>query len=170
MTKLSDAQITLLTQAATADSGAILPPSEHKRAALALIKRGLFIASPQPEGASRLMITNAGRAAIAADEGSLPGPGAADAEQTGRDPAPPEPVSPTPKPPSKLQVLVDLLRRPGGAGIEEMMAATGWRAHSVRGALSGSLKKAMKLDVLSEKTEGGRRYRIADATAESAAA
>ena len=42
-----------------------------------------------------------------------------------------------------------------------MMAATGWQAHSVRGAISGAIKKKLGLDVRSEKTEGGRVYRIA---------
>ena len=40
------------------------------------------------------------------------------------------------------------------------MAATGWQAHSVRGAISGSIKKALGLEVLSEKTDAGRVYRI----------
>ena len=42
------------------------------------------------------------------------------------------------------------------------MAETGWQAHSVRGALSGNLKKQLKLDVRSEKTDAGRVYRIVE--------
>jgi hypothetical protein len=41
-----------------------------------------------------------------------------------------------------------------------MMAATGWQAHSVRGAISGSIKKALGLAVVSEKIDGARTYRI----------
>jgi hypothetical protein len=43
-----------------------------------------------------------------------------------------------------------------------MMQATGWQAHSVRGALSGALKKKLALAVISTKTEAGRVYRIVD--------
>ena len=60
----------------------------------------------------------------------------------------------------KIGALLALLRRPEGATIEAMMAATGWQAHSVRGAISGSIKKALELDVASEKIDGVRVYRI----------
>lgn len=65
----------------------------------------------------------------------------------------------TPKP-TKLTILVGLLRQPKGATIEEMQEATGWQAHSVRGAMSGSLKKAKGLTVTSEKSGNTRVYRI----------
>lgn len=61
---------------------------------------------------------------------------------------------------SKLARLTALLRRREGATIAEMVAATGWQAHSVRGALSGTLKKRMGLAVTSEAAEGGRVYRV----------
>ena len=64
-------------------------------------------------------------------------------------------------PGGKLGALVGLLRRPDGACLVDMMAATGWQAHSVRGAMSGALKKKLGLAILSEKTEAGRFYRIA---------
>ena len=63
---------------------------------------------------------------------------------------------------SKQAVLIERLRRKQGATIAEPMQATGWQAHSVRGAISGTLKKKLGLDVTSEKIEGrGRVYRIA---------
>ncbi|MES2896051.1 MAG: DUF3489 domain-containing protein [Pseudomonadota bacterium] len=65
----------------------------------------------------------------------------------------------TPK--GKIAILLALLRQPDGATIEAMMAATGWQAHSVRGAMSGSIKKALGIAVVSEKTEAGRVYRAA---------
>ena len=62
---------------------------------------------------------------------------------------------------TKLALLVDLLRRKGGATIAEVMTATGWQPHSVRGAISGALKKKLGLAVASDKVEGrGRVYRI----------
>jgi hypothetical protein len=62
---------------------------------------------------------------------------------------------------TKLALLLDLLERKGGATIVEVMKATGWQAHSVRGAISGALKKKLGLAVASDKVEGrGRVYRI----------
>lgn len=69
------------------------------------------------------------------------------------------PLAPAPRP-TKLAIIVDLASRPDGARVEELMAATGWQAHSVRGALSGGVKKQLKLNVTSEKTEAGRVYRV----------
>ena len=62
------------------------------------------------------------------------------------------------KPPRKLDQLASLLTRKDGASIAEMMQATGWQQHSVRGALAGSLKKR-GLVIISEMTDGTRRYR-----------
>lgn len=61
----------------------------------------------------------------------------------------------------KLGDMLKLLRRPAGATLEQMMNATGWQAHSVRGAMSGSLKKKQGLAITSEKTDGKRIYRVA---------
>lgn len=62
-----------------------------------------------------------------------------------------------PKKPSKLDSLEALLTRNEGASIAEMMAATGWQQHSVRGALAGALKK--RFTITSAKADGERRYR-----------
>jgi len=63
---------------------------------------------------------------------------------------------------TKQALLIGLLKRKRGATIDEIAQATGWQAHSVRGAISGTLKKKLGLAVLSEKTDGrGRLYRIA---------
>ena len=63
---------------------------------------------------------------------------------------------------TKLALLVARLSRPRGATIVELCKATGWQAHSVRGALAGALRKKGHV-VRSEKTDGPRRYRIAGA-------
>jgi len=53
------------------------------------------------------------------------------------------------------------MRRRKGTTIAELMAATGWQAHSVRGFLSGTVKKRMNLVVQSEKDDKGtRHYRV----------
>ena len=62
-------------------------------------------------------------------------------------------------PPTKLDLLVSMLVRPDGASLAELTAATGWQAHSVRGALAGSLKKKGHV-IVSEKIDAQRRYRI----------
>lgn len=63
---------------------------------------------------------------------------------------------------TKLATLIDMLRCEGGATIDEMAAATSWQVHSIRGALSGILKKKLSLDIRSEKVEGrGRVYKVA---------
>jgi hypothetical protein len=62
---------------------------------------------------------------------------------------------------SKQATLIKLLERPGGASIDEMAKATGWQGHSIRGMMSGVLKKRLGLSIASEKEERGRIYRIA---------
>jgi hypothetical protein len=62
---------------------------------------------------------------------------------------------------SKQAQVIALLQRPQGTSIAEIMALTGWQAHSVRGLFAGTLKKRGIL-VTSEKAEGGERvYRAA---------
>ena len=58
---------------------------------------------------------------------------------------------------SKAAKIVDLLKRPDGATLKELMKATGWQAHSVRGFLSGTVGKKMGLKVASAKAEDGER-------------
>lgn len=60
---------------------------------------------------------------------------------------------------SKLDLMVSLLTRPGGASLAELTTATGWQIHSVRGAIAGSLKKKGHV-IGSEKVDSIRRYRI----------
>jgi Protein of unknown function (DUF3489) len=61
----------------------------------------------------------------------------------------------------KLEQLEAMLRRPDGATVEKIGKALHWQSHSVRGAISGALKKKQGLSIISEKTEDGRRiYRI----------
>ena len=66
------------------------------------------------------------------------------------------------RPGTKQALLIDLLKRKRGATIEEIVAAIGWQPHSVRGAISGALKKKLGLAVASVRVEDrGRVYRIA---------
>jgi hypothetical protein len=58
---------------------------------------------------------------------------------------------------SKTAEVLVLLKRPGGATLQQLMAATEWQPHSVRGFISGTLGKKMGLTVESAKTEDGKR-------------
>ncbi len=63
---------------------------------------------------------------------------------------------------TKQASLIAMLEQPDGASLDEIVAATGWQPHTVRGAIAGALKKKLGLTVASEKVEGrGRVYRIA---------
>jgi hypothetical protein len=63
---------------------------------------------------------------------------------------------------SKLEQLEGMLRRPDGATVDQIGKALHWQTHSVRGAISGNLKKKQGLAITSEKAPDGRRiYRIA---------
>jgi hypothetical protein len=62
---------------------------------------------------------------------------------------------------TKQAMLISMLQAPEGTTMETIMAATGWQAHTVRGAISGALGKKLGLVVTSVKEEGrGRVYRI----------
>ena len=58
---------------------------------------------------------------------------------------------------SKTAKILDLLKRPNGATTRELLKATGWQAHSLRGFLSGTVGKKMGLAVTSSKNEDGER-------------
>jgi len=62
---------------------------------------------------------------------------------------------------SKTAKILDLLKRPGGVTLKELTKATGWQAHSVRGFLSGTVRKKMGTPVESSQRAGGERtYRL----------
>ena len=62
---------------------------------------------------------------------------------------------------SKQDTIIRLLRRARGATLAEISKVTNWQEHSIRGFLSGTLKKRLALNLESEKSSKGvRRYRI----------
>lgn len=65
---------------------------------------------------------------------------------------------------SKSETIRELLTRSEGASIPELSQASGWQAHSVRGYLSGTLKKKLGLTLLISKDERGCRYRLGSET------
>lgn len=63
---------------------------------------------------------------------------------------------------SKQATVIAMLKRPDGTTVQQVMEATGWLAHTVRGTFAGALKKRLGLNIVSEKSSGGdRTYRIA---------
>jgi hypothetical protein len=110
-----------------------------------------------PDGVSdTLAISERGRAAL--------GSGAAIASAT-------SPTTQNPEPPragSKLALILELLGAPEGATVDELATATEWKKHSVRGALSGALKRKRNVELSSELVDGrGRVYRIVEPAAEA---
>ncbi len=74
--------------------------------------------------------------------------------------ASPPPEAAKPDPTGKLGAMLALMRRDGGATLGELIAATGWQAHSVRGAIAGHIKKKLGLTVSSTRSELGRVYAV----------
>lgn len=84
------------------------------------------------------------------------------AKQTKPEPSPSDqPQARALRADTKQATLIAMLRTPDGATIEEITAATGWQPHTVRGAMAGTLKKKLGLEVISEKDEArGRLYKL----------
>lgn len=85
-------------------------------------------------------------------------------KKTAANTAKPRKALPAPgtKPTSKLGLIEAMLRRPDGATITQLTKALNWQPHSVRGAMSGALKKKQGLIITATKNEHADRvYRIA---------
>ncbi len=177
--KLSDTQLVILTAAAQRSNLLALPLPQNLKGGAAqkvvasLLKQGLLeeIDADTRTGEAvwrktgdghgvTLAITEQGLAAIGIEpekarttpsETSQPGTSA----ESGRA------AKARTRTDSKQAKLIEMLRRPEGASIKEIVAAFGWQAHTVRGAIAGALKKKLGLDVRSENIDGrGRVYRI----------
>ena len=171
MAKLTDTQLIVLSSAARQD-GQVLPLPESLKAGKAaaasvlnsLLKRklleeveagpGMPVWRKAKDGQRlSLVLTAAGWDAIGVEP-----PQAAEKASAKADI---ESKKAGPKANTALGKLIALLSRKNGASIDEAIKATGWQAHSIRGAISGALKKKHGLTVASEASEGrGRVYRI----------
>lgn len=186
MTHLSDTQAIILSAAAQRPERIALPLPDSLRGGAAakvvgtMIAKGLLqeveVNSRRGEPVWRetgdghgttLVATDAGLAAIGIepDDADTARPSATEAPQQDRAPhrdAEAAHSTRTPRAGTKQAALIAMLRAPEGATIAEITTATGWQAHTVRGAMAGALKKKLGLEVSSEKIEGrGRVYRIA---------
>jgi hypothetical protein len=61
-------------------------------------------------------------------------------------------AKPTPRAGTKQAQMIEMLKRPEGATVEQIAAATGWQHHTIRGAISGALKKKLRLTVEATRT------------------
>ena len=155
--KLTPTQALLLRAATRRADGRVIPPTNLRGGArvkvlTALMQRGWI--EPADDGHA---LTDAGYVVAGR-----------------KRPTPPEDLQPVEppddlqllegipvRPGTKLAALVAALRRPQGATNLQLMLATGWQPHSVRGAISGLLRKRLGLDVtLTRNAAGERVYRI----------
>ena len=72
------------------------------------------------------------------------------------------------RPDTKHARIIAMLRAPAGTTVAAIMTATDWQQHSVRGFLTGVVRKKLGLNLVSEPTDKGRVYRIKYGKASSA--
>ena len=190
MTKLSDTQRIILSAASQRTDRLALPlPKSLKGGAVIkvigpLLEKGLLeevdanrkLGDPvwretgDGHGVT-LIVTDAGLEAIGVEPNGAPKAGTRGEEASDAARAPAEsssPPAPTVAPRdrkmregTKQALVIEMLRRPEGATIAEIVKATQWASHTVRGALAGALKKKLGLAIGSEKDETrGRVYRV----------
>lgn len=184
--KLTDTQTAILKAAASRPDGNLepLPPTlrggARAKVIAGLLARELITQFHHPDRVE-YYLTDAGFAAVGRKR-KLPAPVAPDPELEGavtaaeakwqadavtsRDAADGvQNLDPTPRairPGTKLAAVIDAMKRPGGATIAQMMAGTGWQAHTVRGVISGMVRKRLGYQVVSEKGPDWQwAYRIA---------
>jgi predicted ArsR family transcriptional regulator len=180
MIRLSNTQAVILSAASQRDDGAVLPLPEALKIrggavdkVLGSLKaKGLIEHRGSRRGGNPppLRITRAGLEAIrvepedegesAADvpapvakaDGATPAkkskPGKGKAMASNAAPA----QKPTPGAGTKQARMIELLKRPEGATAEQIAAATGWQHHTIRGAISGALRKKLGLTVVTTRT------------------
>ncbi len=155
--KLTPTQALLLRAAVRRADGRVIPPANLRGGArvkvlIALMQHGWIESAGEGHA-----LTDAGYAAIGLQR-----------------PAPPDDVQPVDttgdlqllegipvRPGTKLAALVMALRRPQGATSLQLMLATGWQQHTVRGAISGTLRKKLGLNVVLVHNDNGERvYRL----------
>jgi hypothetical protein len=182
MTKLSDTQRVILNAASQRDDGAVLPVPETLRIkggavnkVLGSLKaKGLIEHQGTPRGDDLppLCITRAGLEAMGVESEGGADPATAEASTTtapdgkaqartakrkakakAAKPSKAAPAEkPAPRAGTKQAQMIELLRRPEGATAAQIADATGWQHHTIRGAISGALKKKLGLNVEATRT------------------
>lgn len=184
MTTLSDTQSLILSRAATRPGNLALPLPEGLVGAATKMVVGKMIARgwlEEVEASLRrsepmwretgdghgttLIATEAGLEAIGIEPLAASAVASARKAKAKAEPAESPDDTATAKPVAiragtKQAQIIAMLQRPEGATVVEMVEATGWLAHTVRGSISGALKKKLGLPITAEKVEGrGTVYR-----------
>ncbi|MBT4838869.1 MAG: DUF3489 domain-containing protein [Methylococcales bacterium] len=142
MIKLSKTQQAILEAAGNSENGQIIMPSNIRGGAVKKVLQSLTNKELAEQIDDTYIITNIGREAI------------------GLKPKQDKPIKKTRKN-TKQSLLIDLLNKPEGATLEQMVEATNWQKHTLRATISAVLKKRLGLEIISEKIpEIGRVYRI----------
>lgn len=148
---LTPTQSTIIRSAARHPEGGIAVPATLQGGARTNALKGLLMRGWIVEAGDGHLLTDAGYATIGQQR-------------------PPPPIDDSPardsvqpcRPGTKLAKVVTALQNPDGATIFQLMCCTGWQPHTIRGALSGMVRKKLVLNVVSTKAAGGERvYRIA---------
>ena len=144
--KLTPTQSTLIRSAARHPEGRIAVPATQQAGARAntlngLLKRGWIV-----DAGDGHLLTYAGYATIGQQRPSPP--------PTIDDSPVRDSVQPC-RPGTKLAEVLAALQNPDGATIFQLMCCTGWQPHTIRGALSGMVRKKLGLNVVSSKAAGG---------------
>jgi hypothetical protein len=141
------------------------PPLRITRAGLEAI--GVETEDDAPEGAkpadtgatsaeAGAQASDTAAPATEANAAATPAKGRAKAKAAKAKAAKPEKAAhsdkPSPRTGTKQAKMIEMLRRPEGATVEQIAAATGWQHHTIRGAISGALKKKLGLHVEATRT------------------
>jgi hypothetical protein len=137
------------------------PPLRITRAGLQAI--GVETEDEVPEGATPAetgatsadagaQATGAPAAATEADSAAAPGRRKGKARAQAKPAKVVSSDKPTPRAGTKQAQMIEMLKRPEGATVEQIAAATGWQHHTIRGAISGALKKKLGLTVEATRT------------------
>ena len=158
--KFTDTQVAILKAAAGRPDGNIEPfPPTLRGGARTKVIEGLLARGLIADADGHHLLTDAGYTAVGKRRPVLKGVHKMDApDALTRS----EGIPRTIRSGTKLATIIDAMRHPGGATIAQMMAGTGWQAHTVRGAISGMVRKRLGYEVVTEKgADGQRAYRIA---------
>jgi hypothetical protein len=157
--KLTETQTIIMNAAACRPDGNIEPLSATLRGGArakvieALTARGLIV-----DAAGQFLLTDAGYSAIGKRRPIPKGVQNADTHDALQKL---DPIRVAIRTGTKLAAIIEAMRQPDGATITQMMSITGWQAHTVRGAISGTIKKKLGHAVVAAKSPSAdRTYRI----------